>query len=107
MNPIGRWLNDRSRSRLEAERELGVRLDALVEGLRDRLPPERHGYIAEYSGQAEWELAIETIWAEVEGGLVLTGAEQDELAALARHSAVNQALLRVPANPASRDIPQR
>ena len=84
MNHIRRWFNERTRVRVEAERALGVRLDALVQGLRDRLPSYRLASIVEYSDQAEFEIAIESVWAEIAGGLMLTATEREELAELAR-----------------------
>jgi hypothetical protein len=64
MNPIKRWLTERSRVLLKAERALGKRLSILITGLRSRLSQDRLNSIDEYAGQAEWELAIETIWVE-------------------------------------------
>jgi hypothetical protein len=94
MNPVRRWLDARATKRLDEGRALGKRLDALVEGLRGRTDPQVQAMIAEYAGQTEWELAIDTVRAESErGAVVLTDAERRELDDLATHPGVDKRML--------------
>src|SRR3989337_2786202 len=100
MNPLTRWLEarsrrrlDRDRARLEQDRALLARLNALIEGMRARLDPQVYEQLAEYAGQTEWELAIDIIREASGRDLTLTPVEHDELAALANHPSVNQVFL--------------
>ena len=94
MNPVKRWLDARAEKRFGEEGALRTRLDVLVDGLRSRTDPQAHALIAEFAGQTEWELAIDTIRAESErGALVLSDAEQSELDGLAIHGRVDQRML--------------
>lgn len=63
---------------------LEQRLSIFIERLRGRLPAERMAWINDLAGNAELELAIESIQEEVDGGrLVLTDKERRELDELA------------------------
>lgn len=51
-------------------------------------------FISELASVGEWELAIDAIWQEVDGGGVfLSAAERDGLTALTRHPSVNPDVL--------------
>lgn len=59
------------------------------------MDPQSYRFAAEWAGNAEWELAIETLWEESDRVAVrLSEAEGKELAELSTHPSVNQLMLR-------------
>jgi hypothetical protein len=109
MNLIQRWLDARSRARLERQCELVSRLRSLIATLSDRLDPKSQVWATENLENAEWEIAIDELWAEVDGGdLVLSTTERLELEALTNHPNVDRHILSTGnAHPAPGDIKRR
>jgi hypothetical protein len=106
MNLIRRWLNARSRDRLERQRDVVLRLRSFVATLGDRLDPRAHEWATENLENAEWEIAIDLLWEKVDrDGLVLSPGERSELEALTNHPGVNgQGLSHGKAHLTSSDI---
>ncbi|NJD29742.1 MAG: hypothetical protein FIA92_15805 [Chloroflexi bacterium] len=74
--------------------ELVLRLEALIDRLNGRLSPQSYEFISDQPGHAEWELAIESLWEEVDrGAVVLSPTEHRELEALTNHPAVNKRVM--------------
>lgn len=62
--------------------------------LGDRVGPRSHNWAIESVENAEWEIAIDTVWESVErGDLDLSTSERDDLEALSNHPDVEKQLL--------------